>query len=349
MRRSSNLAHRGLRGVLEWTLVAGLGLLGLGLLDVASSRVRTFEGPHNPLRGGAITRFGRHDPLLFWSLRPNVRSRDGKLSTNRLGLRGPEVPLRKAPGEVRILCLGESTTLARTLPYDESYPARLDRALNRDGRGSAVRVINAGVTGYSIFQGYQYLKHRGLALDPDVVVIYFGVNDLLPVTFLAERAGGEPGQALGRNDRELFEERRSPLGRLRGFLVEHSNLYRGLLHWRGLNRVPDGATVWNETVRRRVPDPDRERVLTQLLELSRERDIELVIAIPWYLEFVKHIPLLRAFAEAEGVPVVDLPARLDASLDRPRAEYFRDTVHPTAEGHALIAGAIYDVLVELGL
>ncbi len=349
MRRTRKLARRGLRGVLAWTLVAGLGFLGLGILDAASHLVRTFEGPHNPLRGGAIVRFGRHDPLLFWSLRANVRSRNGRISTNSLGLRGPEVPPEKAPGEVRILCLGESTTFARTLPYQESYPARLDRALNRDGRGPPVRVINAGVTGYSIFQGYQYLKHRGLALDPDVVVIYFGVNDLLPVTHLVERAGGEPGRVLGRNDRELFEERQSPSGRLRSFLVVHSNLYRGLLQWRGLDRVPDDAIVWNESVRRRVPDADRERVLGQLLDLCRERGIELVIAIPWYREFAKHIPLLRAFAEAHGVPVVDLPARLDASLDRPRAEYFLDVVHPTAEGHTLIAGAIYDVLIELGL
>ena len=68
-----------------------------------------FEGPLLPLRVGDIQLYGRHDPLLFWSLKPGAQAADGTIWVNQQGLRGPEVG-HKQPGEYRILSLGESTT-----------------------------------------------------------------------------------------------------------------------------------------------------------------------------------------------------------------------------------------------
>jgi lysophospholipase L1-like esterase len=74
--------------------------------------------------------------------------------------------------------------------------------------------------------------------------------------------------------------------------------------------------------------------------------VELVLVVPWYREFEDHAPVLREFAAARAVALIDLPRRLQ-NLPRPRASYFLDSVHPTAEGHRLIAQAIQEELQAL--
>ena len=131
-----------------------------------------------------------YDRLLFWRLRAHA-TRDGERVTNSLGLRGPEIPAKPAD-EFRMLSLGESTTFAWGLPGDRNYSSLLEASIRTVG-GKRVRVLNAGVSGYTLFQGVTYLRHRGLALEPDAVLVYFGFNDFLGVSYRAERdAANEP-------------------------------------------------------------------------------------------------------------------------------------------------------------
>lgn len=323
-------------------------LLSLFLVEGGSYLFGRFEGPGNPIRGGYIQALGQHDFLLFWSLRPNFVDKQGRHWANALGLRGPAIP-PKAPDEFRILSLGESTTFAPRMSYDQCYSSVLERELKKTGPGREVRVINGGVPGYTLFQGYQYLRTRGLDLDPDMVLIYFGYNDFLPVSFLGLRAGGDPGRARGLNDWELFERRQAFGERIRSFLTRHSNLFRGLVYRRQRDGGdPDGESIQIDPDRVRVPSEHREKLLEMLSDMCRERGIDLVIVIPWYLKFKKHIALLRNFAERNGVTVVDLPRILPSRLSRAKKSYFVDDIHPTPEGHRLIAEAIYEIIVEEG-
>lgn len=279
-----------------------------------------------------------YDPLLFWRIRPHLR-RDGRTLTNSLGQRGEELPA-KTPQEFRILSLGESTTFARRLPPEQSYSALLERELGSVA-GRRVRVINAGVPGYSLFQGVSYLRHRGLALEPDAVMTYFGYNDFLPISVgrAPGSAGPGPGpRASGMTDRELFARRRSLRGRTVHALLEHSNLARLALR----RAQPERAQV-RPSGGPRVPEADRRWLLGELREICREHDLRLVILIPWYRDFREHESLLREAAGWEGVVVVDLPAKL-AALDTSRASFFADGLHPNREGHRLIAQAIAEAL-----
>lgn len=276
-----------------------------------------------------------YDRLLFWRMQAGIQ-REGEPLTNRLGLRGPEVE-PKAPGEFRILSLGESTTFGIRLPFEETYSARLEDRLSA-GPQRSVRVINAGVPGYSLFQGLAYLRHRGLQLDPDAVLIYFGFNDFLPISFRLARDAAADQASGGLSDRELFEQRQELSFRLVDALARQSNLVRYLLF-----ETDADLPVMTDDSRVRVPEDDRRRLLAELRDLADANDLRLAIIVPWYREFEDHTAVLREFAAQENVPLVDLPKRL-VSLPRARSEYFVDELHPNAAGHELIATHLADEL-----
>lgn len=315
-------------------------VLTIATLETCSYLFGVFDGPLQPLRVGNIQIYGRHDPLLFWSLAPGARAEDGRLWINAQGFRGPELG-QKEPGEYRILSLGESTTFAAQMPYGDSYSARLERTLAARKGSREIRVVNGGVPGYSLFQGVTFLRERSAALQPDMVLLYFGFNDVLPVAYLAERVDEAATTPGGRNDWELFEHRQQPLQRFASFLTRYSNLYRGISEI-GSRRTND--ELRQNEMRPRVPPDHRERLLQAAKAYTDEMGIELVLIVPVYREFEGHAELLRSFAARESVPVVDLPRLLAPRIEGQSEVYFLDPVHPSSRGHRLIAEAIFEVI-----
>jgi len=322
-------------------------VVAIGGSEWAARSLGDFEGNVDPLDAGDMGYFAevrQYDPLLFWSLRPGGEGSNGLLKLNSFGLRGPEVSPAKG-NEYRILSLGESSTFAGRAPYKDCYSARLEKLLGRIN-GRKVRVINAGVPGYTLFQGYQYLIHRGLEFEPDAVLLYFGFNDFLPVSYLANRT---TKQGRGLNDRELFELRKTSGRGTHDLLMEKSHLYRAL-RWLLLDseprsELPEGEIEVDED-QVRVPEEDRRWLLEEILRACNTRGIQLIVCIPWYVKFEDHAPLLAEFATEHNLPLVDLPNLLRKTPFKPREEYFLDRVHPTGEGHGLIAEAIRDELLS---
>ncbi len=71
--------------------------------------------------------------------------------TNELGLR--DDPIAITSHQTRILAVGDSFTVGFGVEAEDTWPARLQSALNGDHKMSQpVRVINAGVSGYSARQ-----------------------------------------------------------------------------------------------------------------------------------------------------------------------------------------------------
>jgi lysophospholipase L1-like esterase len=97
--------------------------------------------------------------------------------TNQFGHRGPAVSLNK-PAEVgRILALGDSFIEARQVRESETTTSVLADLLG-GARGSC-QVLNAGIAGWGTGEELVYLRREGLALQPDLVIVYFYVgNDL---------------------------------------------------------------------------------------------------------------------------------------------------------------------------
>ena len=118
------------------------------------------------------------DPLLGWALTPRVTSNHGGAlaRANRLGLRDEEMPVAKPPDEIRLLAIGDSTVLGFGIVREQTFSEQLEVLLKKRS-GRAVQVINAGVPGYSSCQSMLYLRERGLALSPDVVIVETNFND----------------------------------------------------------------------------------------------------------------------------------------------------------------------------
>ena len=98
-------------------------------------------------------------------------------STNSFGARGPEPLVPKPKGVLRVLCLGDETTVAAELPAEDAYPAQLQVLLTL-AIGSQVEVINAGLPGSCPRIAALQLRHRLLALQPDLVVLHFDMSDV---------------------------------------------------------------------------------------------------------------------------------------------------------------------------
>lgn len=100
---------------------------------------------------------------------------------NALGFRGEETTLAKPEGVYRIACLGGSTTYTVEVEdYRLAYPAVMQETLRGIHGHTQVEVINAGVGGYGSWESMLNLQLRVLELDPDLVVVYHGTNDVQP-------------------------------------------------------------------------------------------------------------------------------------------------------------------------
>lgn len=119
-------------------------------------------------------------PGLEYELRPGgeAKIREQGIRVNSLGLRGPEVTLKPAPGVVRVACVGDSFTFGHGVGDDETIPVYLEEQLNRFGApGTRYEVLNFGVSGYSTRDEALVLTGRVLDFEPDVVLLLYCLND----------------------------------------------------------------------------------------------------------------------------------------------------------------------------
>jgi len=100
-------------------------------------------------------------------------------AASEANLRGQRVPVDKAPGEIRMLFVGDSSTEGVLLPLRGTYPMQLQRILDEERPGHPVRTVNAGVFGMTTIDELRFLESRLLPLRPDVVVVgLFMANDI---------------------------------------------------------------------------------------------------------------------------------------------------------------------------
>jgi len=122
----------------------------------------------------------KKDPQLFWRLRPSqtISSKffEGKkYRINSHGLRGEEIPDKT--DKVRIVVMGNSCTFGWGIPDDNTYTRQLEMLINTDEALPEVEVINAGIPGYSTFQGRRFFYTDIAYLEPDIVMMMYAWND----------------------------------------------------------------------------------------------------------------------------------------------------------------------------
>lgn len=126
------------------------------------------------------------DPYRGWGLNPLAHGwyrREGLsyLRINRDGFRGPDYPLQKPPGVIRIAVLGDSYVEAMQVAENETFTAVIERDLADCPalKGKRFEAINFGVDGYGTAQELAVLQRKAWAYSPDIVVlaIFLG-NDI---------------------------------------------------------------------------------------------------------------------------------------------------------------------------
>ncbi|MFH2035821.1 MAG: SGNH/GDSL hydrolase family protein [Candidatus Zixiibacteriota bacterium] len=122
----------------------------------------------------------KKDKELFWRFRPSqsVSSKffkNKEYHINDYGLRGDEI--KPDTGQIRIIGLGNSCTFGWGIGYDTTYLQQLSRLLATNAEMPSCEIINAGIPGYSSFQGRRFFFSDLADLNPDIVLMMFGWND----------------------------------------------------------------------------------------------------------------------------------------------------------------------------
>ena len=331
-------------------LAAAAAALALGLSEFLA-RVLAAEPPI--LRSAIFTdniaesyamRFDEvfvRDREAFWRLAPDRRLPDEAwplrgLISNGQGLREDhEIAPREAADEIRILFLGDSCTFGYGLLHGQTFVERTEHLLRESPGVGPVDCINAGVPGYTLFQGFRLLETRGFAWRPDAVVLSFGWNEL--------------AEWDGASDLEHYAELRAatppgPLARSR--VCE--------LAWRAAHPPKRADAV----ARRPRVVPHEFRSILERVVAAAEREHVDVLLLVWpssdNLREDWITPLQREqyrFGSARRFGPSDLPALVDgvsvlrAAADQvPLTELYIDPIHAGPRAQLELARALAERL-----
>jgi len=305
---------------------------------VDRNRVRVFEG----------------DARLFWRLQANLRDvlwDMTRVTTNARGLRYDRPVGTKPAGTFRILCVGDSVTFGFRVPLvfanrpEEHhpewlpYPARLEKALQAANPGRAVEVIPLAVPGYSSHQGLAWLRRDLAELQPDVVTLLFGWNDIgfRPL----------PDRQAMKTD-ALSVASRAMLARS-----------QALLHlWRWAHRAPDRRALALRAQFLRVSREEFVENHRAMVELARRHGARAVVVGPVYRDRVEypseavfiasHRAALRAAMQADGVPYLEVPELTEDGYPG-NLPLFLEHIHPNHKGHRVLEESLLAYLASQGL
>ena len=113
-------------------------------------------------------------PFIPYVTEPNVYDKNG-LMFNPYGYRSKTVPHENS---IRVVCLGGSTTFGWSVKTEESWCYILERDLRRYFKRDDIDVINFGMPAAPSEISLALLHYRALALNPDLVIVLQGINDI---------------------------------------------------------------------------------------------------------------------------------------------------------------------------
>lgn len=293
--------------IVVWTEWQDKVLDGERGLHVADRDCLWVPRPNNPIR------------------RPPVGIQGSKETVNPRGFRGPELPLERTEGVLRIATMGDSSTFGYGVRWEDTYSAQLVSELAR--HGVQAEVLCAGTVGHSVVQGLERYRHHVRPYKPDVVVAAYGaVNDGFPVD---------------RSDSDKIAIRREMGGERYRWWRERSRIVQFAASLRASSRSGNTAAPGEPVARVSL---DRfETALAELAQLVEGDGAQLVVVSmprkPHAEERRPHLPpyteRLHELAEREAWPVVDIYASFRAEGDL--ETWMIDGFHPAPPGHAHIA------------
>ncbi len=256
------------------------------------------------------------------------------VAINSKGLRDHEYDYEPRPGVTRILALGDSVTFGWGVKLEETYPKVLERLLNDGASQGSYEVLNGGVGNYTTTRIIALYEFELRKYKPSVVLFAFYLNN----------ANDAPDSSF----KFLFDtplefpvflwSRLQAVSTRYGMGKSFDDFYRDLYS----NGNPQFVRF-------------RANLASFLRELRQDGKIVIVASVPdtrdlerpaYRFQFVTDE--LAAIAREQGVHFVDL---FPALRGIPAAKILNtpEDRHPNAEGHRLMAQALYVYLLSIGI
>jgi lysophospholipase L1-like esterase len=288
------------------------------------------------------------DPLLLWRLKPNLDRVVWDftvVSTNAQHLRADHELKPKAPGAIRIVCLGDSVTFGYRVPpvwperptdYDPSwlpYPMLLEKHLREANPGRKIEVIAMAVPGYTSHQGLAWLKRDIDWWAPDLLTVSFGWND---------------ASFSDVPDRESMRVNWSAV--LTRWVIDHSQAFAHATHWL---RSGTGQAPARPTPVPRVSEQEYLNNMTEIVRLARGRGAGVIVmgapyrdqvTNPAEAEMMLHYRFaLRDAMQRMNIHFLEIRELTEAAYPANKG-WFGELIHPNHMGHRLIAAELCTLL-----
>lgn len=289
----------------------------------------------------------QRDPHLFWRFRPDQNIHSAQFSfidyrINKKGMRGPEAELEKKG--MRVLALGNSCTFGWGVKQDAIWTSRLEKTIQKLPGYQNFEIINAGVPGYSSYQGKIYFETELLKYKPDVVLIMFGWNDERPA-----------GKNISDHEHKAPPEVVFDLQNMISKLKLYQFMRKFILSTTEKQEMPRLDQLGSK---KRVPLNNFLENLRHICHVARQNNIVPVLLIPPIASVENYFPgqtsyfhklhqqyqneIIKA-GKYENVPVIDLQVPFDEHNDL-FTDAADDPTHFNAKGQIIAAGAILPVL-----
>jgi lysophospholipase L1-like esterase len=315
----------------------------------------------------------------LWKLEPGRHQlgeeADNATWINELGLRSSHLPADpRAPGEIRILVIGDSSVYGWGQPDGATYAEQLEEELEKNFIGRAFSVINLGVPGYSTEQSLRLLQDIGWSYEPELIIVHNIFSDANIDAFqdrdALALADPDPGGLSGLlQSSRLYCAAYMPWARFQAGMNQETTTNESgeTVHRVLMPGIPTGqnAAARLEDIDQvidlsRVPLDDYIENLETMRTQAESRGASMIVAplaqewdvgiwnvpmpeptadqvLPWH-------PYREAQAEwatEKGVDRVFLPDVFAAAAE-PKAELFTDNMHPSVVGAQIMAWAITD-------
>jgi len=285
--------------------------------------------------------FLQPSPLLGYEHIPNFGTYGWVGKINSYGLVGKEYKFHKDKGAFRILVLGDSIA-------EQGWPCEfLEDYLNTSpllhSRFKNFEIWNAGVTSYDVRRYALYLKYKGLSYKPDMVIIFFCLNDFdlnLNIYYCTKNGVREYYFPIS----EI-----SKIYNVNSILMKHSYVYRFIIL-----RLNSYLLSKNNQKSINQFERDGRYYLRIIKEICDNNRIPLFAVVFPYLKPLIEYNVGQRY-EYQAICKVTKELKVDY-LDLykylPEKDLYNlrankdDYVHPSYEGHRFIAKIIYDFLLN---
>jgi len=292
------------------------------------------------------------DPLLLWRLKPNLDDVVWDftvVSTNAQNLRAEHAIRAKTPGAIRIVCLGDSVTFGYRVPpvwperpteYDPDwlpYPMLLEKNLRAANPAREVEVITMAVPGYTSHQGLPWLRRDIDSLEPDLLIVSFGWNDV-SFSEVPDR------EAIKTNSYAVAVR----------WIISHSQAFAHtvkLLRSGNQRQTPvQSGKRWPVP---RVSEQEYLENMSEIVRLARERGAGVIVIAAPYRDRVTNPPeaelmaryrrVLRAEMEQKRILFLEVTELTEAAYPSNQG-WFDELIHPNHMGHRLMAAEVLELL-----